>query len=170
MLAESVEEDLFQHLYQSFHSKVYQVAMSITRDAFLAEDVLQETFMKIFHHLDQLSNVERINAWIQTITTRTAIDLLRKEKRNPTYEVNEMVLYDETFHLTTEEEVEALLLKEQIEEQLATLKPDYRQILELKYKQGLKEKEIEKVLNVSKSAVKTRLHRARKALKEKVSM
>lgn len=164
------EEEDFHKLYQTFYPKVYQTALSVTHDPFLAEDVTQETFLKIYYHFNQLSDVKHVNAWIRVVTTRTAIDVLRKEKKSPHLKVDESLFYEENLCHSIEAEVEAHLLQEQIEQQLKSLKPEYRQVIELRYYKGFKEKEIESALNITKSAVKTRLHRARQTLKAKVAL
>lgn len=168
MLIEDFGENAFQKIYELSYQKVLKIAESIVRDHFLAEDILQETFVKVYQNLDQLKHIENVSAWISAIATRTAIDFLRKEKRISHSLMNEELLYPHGYFNEIEHLVEIRLLKEKIEMYIQQLKPSYRQVIELKYRKGLSEKEMEKELNLSKSNVKTRLYRARQTLKEKI--
>ncbi|WP_243292078.1 sigma-70 family RNA polymerase sigma factor [Bacillus sp. FJAT-47783] len=170
MKLEQTGEEMYQHIYTTFYNRVLHVAHSITKDFHLAEDVLQETFLKIYQHLDQMKDVEKLGAWIATITMRTAIDLLRKEKKYPKSSMEEIIFYLENPDASTEDMVWTHLLKEEIEQQIDRLKPEYRQVIELRYHKGLKEKEIETELNITKSTVKTRLYRARQTLKSQIAL
>lgn len=170
MMFEKSGEEMFQQIYTVFYNKVLHVAQSITRDIYLAEDVLQEAFLKIYQNLDQMKDIEKLGAWIATITTRTAIDFLRKEKKYPMSSMDEIIFYLENPDASTEEMAWTHLLKEQIEQHIDQLKPEYRQVIELRYHKGLKEKEIETELNITKSTVKTRLYRARQTLKAQIAL
>jgi len=165
-----LENVQFQQIYHSFYQKVLNIAKTIVRDYFLAEDILQETFLKVYQNLNQIKHIENVGAWISAIATRTAIDFLRKEERASFIEINEDLLYPSGRSEEIEHLVETRMLKEKIEKHIQQLKPSYRQVIELKYRKGLSEKEMEKELNLSKSNVKTRLHRARKTLKENIAM
>ncbi len=74
-----VTESVFQHIYSLYHQRVYHAAQKVLRDPQLAEDAAQETFIKAYRNLDKLEDVSKAGAWLATIASRTAIDMLRKE-------------------------------------------------------------------------------------------
>lgn len=154
--------DQFETIYHQFYQKIYRIAFSVTKDVHLAEDVLQETFLKAFQRSGQLENSGKIGSWLSTVAKRTAIDFLRKEQKMPCPLEDLFIQEKECVEITAEYE----LTKEIISREIQKLKPEYREILELKWYYGLKENELMRELNISKGAVKTRLHRARRALKE----
>ncbi|WLD91917.1 RNA polymerase sigma factor [Alkalihalobacillus sp. AL-G] len=159
----------FTLIYETFCDKVYRVAIRITRDAHLAEDIMQETFIKAFNKLDTIADLDKIGAWLSTIASRTAIDLIRKEKRAGTISVEDvMYAQDETktdHYCDVETEAEHHWLEEEIRQEIQHLKPDLKDVFLLKFENGYKEEEIAEYLHLPKGTVKSRLYRARQQLK-----
>lgn len=156
-------------IFEMFCEKIYQTAYYITNDPYLAQDVLQETFIKAFRSLDSLKNGEHFEAWIRTIAKRTAIDVMRKQNRwngIPTEDVFLEKVEISQNGSTVEQEVEQNEMMEIIQHHMEKLKPDYYEVLFLKYKKELKDHEIAEKLHVSVGTIKSRLHRAKKLLKK----
>jgi RNA polymerase sigma factor (sigma-70 family) len=163
----------FRHIYETFYYKVYRKAFQVTRDAHLAEDIMQETFIKAYNKLDTIIERDKIEAWLSTIASRTAIDFIRKEKGKATVPIEEMIgRLDQTLenNFSVEKKVEQMLLKQEIEQQMTYLKPTLKEVLVLKYKKGFSDKEIARLLQIPNNTVKSRLHRARKQLKTEVEI
>ncbi|RSD25449.1 RNA polymerase sigma factor [Mesobacillus subterraneus] len=160
----------FDELYKLYSKKLGQIAYSITKDRHLAEDVVQETFIKAYKKSDTISDTNKIGAWLAAIAARTAIDYLRAEKRRKwlpsDQSIMEQIFSDADFSQSLEQEVEILLFKEDIQHMLFMLTHEYQQVLILRLQYGLKEDEIACKLNLKSGTVKTRLHRARKQLKK----
>lgn len=165
------KEHSLKLIYELFYSHVYKIAFFITKDREYAQDVLQETFIKVFNHIEKVEDVEKMKAWISTITTRTAIDFIRKQKRGNEFEL-EYVNYMKTelleFAFTVEEEVERTFLSKRIHEEIEALSPEHRAVLYLKYIEDYRDQEIASLLEVNISTVKTRIHRAKIQLKRKL--
>lgn len=160
-------------LYELFYTYVYKIAYFITRDPHIAQDVLQETFIKIFTNIHKVDDGTKIKAWITTIASRTAIDFIRKQKRRNEFDienVNDIVVNLNEIAFTVEEEVERCLLCEEIREELNRLSPDHRIVLYLKYIHDLKDQEIASILEIKVATVKTRIHRAKNQLRRKLEM
>ncbi|WP_018131126.1 RNA polymerase sigma factor [Effusibacillus pohliae] len=156
-------------LFEMFYQRVYNTAYLMVRDPHLAQDIVQETFLKAFSQIHKLKDGNKMEAWLISIATRTALDHLRKIKRRTDFVaddvyINEMASQHE-FQLPVETIVEQNIIKEILREELAKLKPEYTQVLILKYGYEWKEQAIADALNVSVSTVKTRLRRARQVLK-----
>lgn len=165
------DEHSMKLLYDMFYSHVYKTAFFITKDPQLAEDVLQETFIKVFRNLNKLEDGAKMKTWITTIASRTAIDFIRKKKRGNEFEienVNDIKVNFNELAFTVEEEVERSFLSEMIREEIANLPPDYRTVLCMKYIEDLKDQEIANHLQLKVTTVKTRIHRAKKLLKKEL--
>ncbi len=161
--------EAFQTLFNTYYERVFEVAYYMTKDRHLAQDVLQEAFMKAYNHLDDLQDIKKTGSWLSVVTTNTAIDLLRKRKRwngIPTDDVillNQMQPYEEN-NSEVENQVIQTLLIEQIQAQFGNLSPEHRQAILLKYYHGLKDDEIAKLTGSTAGTIKSRLHRAKKKI------
>jgi RNA polymerase sigma factor (sigma-70 family) len=160
----------FDELYRKYEKKLRHIAFSITKDRHLAEDVVQETFIKAYKKKDSIEDAEKIGSWLSAIAGRTAIDYLRAEKRRkwlPSDQtVMEQIFSDQDYHPSIEKEVEIILFKEDLQHVLYKLTIEYQEVLVLRVQYGLKEDEIASQLNIKSGTVKTRLHRARKQLRK----
>lgn len=160
----------FTELYHLYSQKLRYIAYSVTKDWFIAEDVVQEAFIKAYKKIDSIEDKKKISAWLSSITMRTAIDYFRSEKRKHWTPVD-MSLVDPaclmvSIEWVTEKEVEEKLFKEEIIKQMDYLSNEYQEVLLLKMQYGLKENEIAHLLQLKSSTVKTRLYRARRKLKQ----
>jgi RNA polymerase sigma factor (sigma-70 family) len=159
----------FEELYTMYSRKMNYIAFCIIRDRHIAEDIVQEAFIKAFKKAGSIEDTCKIGAWLSAITARTAIDFLRSQKRR-SWVSADLAFMDHvqqcSAHLTTEEEVEIRLFKEEVSSSVSHLSYEYREVLVLRLQYGLKEKEIASVLQLKSATVKTRLHRARKQLKQ----
>lgn len=163
------DEETKRILFEKFHDQVYRKAYFITKDHYLAQDVLQETFLKAYNHMDQLKNDESIGAWLSVIATRTAVDLIRKQKRSSGIPMENSLLEDEIFQQTSsssvESEMEQEWLKENLRSVINELPTNFRAVIILKYGHDLKEQEIAKILGENIGTVKSRIYRAKNKLK-----
>lgn len=144
----SVEENK-RILFELFYDRVYKIAYFIVKDPHVAQDIVQETFIKAFRNIEDCPNGEKAGAWLSTIATRTAIDHIRSQKRRNTLPadhviIDEAVLYKEDTPVETE--VEKELMVEHILDQLETMDPEQREIIMLKYLYELKDRGIAELL------------------------
>lgn len=168
--SEPTQEE-FRLVYEMFYSRVYRDVYFITKDSYLAQDALQETFVKAYKHMHRLEDKERMGAWLSTIATRTAIDLLRKRKGAREVLTEDVMIQEKNMqenNFDTLYIVEENLVKEELLNSLHELKAEYREVILLRYIHDLSIKEMAHYLKINESTVKTRLHRARKKMKEKV--
>ncbi|MDM5224774.1 RNA polymerase sigma factor [Cytobacillus sp. NJ13] len=159
-------------LYTSHYKRLYHICFSMTRDAYLAEDIVQETFIKAMKKAETIIDEEKAGAWLSVIARRTALDVIRSERRKAAVPMEQDML--ESLGVTTkqnvEQEVESGFAAKEITGAVKQLTDSYRDILLLKIDRGLKEREIAAMLNLNPSTVKTRIFRARKQLKMMVQM
>lgn len=157
-----------KEICEIYNKRLFHAAYCITRDYYLAQDVVQETLLKVYQKLEMVEDKEKLGAWLSTIATRTAIDFVRKESR--TNELLHRYMDPENanakMNQNVEQEVELNYVKGQIDEYINTLPPDQKNVYQLKNEYGLKEREIAELLQLNQNTVKTRLYRIRKQLRE----
>ncbi|TYS68185.1 sigma-70 family RNA polymerase sigma factor [Sutcliffiella horikoshii] len=162
----------FTTIYNVHYDRVFHVSLSVIRDRQLAEDNVQETFIKVYKKLDSLQESDKVGAWLCVIATRTAIDFIRRERKIGGCPM-ELDLLDslgkEAGH-NVAAEVEAKLLKELLDEKMEDFTIEDKKLLVLKMEKGLKEREIAKALEMNPATVKSKIHRARKKLKERMAV
>jgi RNA polymerase sigma factor (sigma-70 family) len=163
----------FEALVALFSKRLTLTAYSITKDWHTAEDVVQESFIKAYKKVETIENIDKIGPWLSSITTRTAIDFLRADKRRKWVPVDFTFIDYLDFHaevsMSPEDEVEINFLKDDLKQAIHDLSKEYKEVLLLRMQYGLKEAEIANLLQLKSTTVKTRLHRARKQLKLAIS-
>ncbi|GGA63656.1 RNA polymerase sigma factor [Ornithinibacillus halotolerans] len=142
-------------IYENYFEKVYKTTFYILKNEELAKDATHDTFIKVFKNLGKMKDQTKINAWITTIASRTAIDIYNKNKKLITYELKE-----EHAHISDEFNY----TKDELESYLKSIPPEQKQVLILKYIEDLPEKEIAKQLSIKLGTVKSRIHRAKQKL------
>jgi RNA polymerase sigma-70 factor (family 1) len=150
------DEAAFRRLFVMFRDKIYSYSLHFTRSAFIAEDITQEVFMKIWVNRESLAEVNSIEAWVITVTRNLCFNQLKKKA------LEQRVKNSITIHEpVTEENVEAYVsYKDQlsrIDEAIGQLSPQQRLIYKLNREQGLKNEEIAHQLNISPNTVKTHM-------------
>ncbi|UOQ48058.1 sigma-70 family RNA polymerase sigma factor [Gracilibacillus caseinilyticus] len=160
--------EIFEELVGQYQSMMYYTALKIVKDAQMAEDVVQESWIKVFKHQLKLERIETLGSWLRTITSRSAIDLLRKEKRrNESLLSNEANLLEQLEQCSVKAVDDVLDWKFTFEylEQLVNNKK-LLPIFRMKFQLNLDDEQIAKQLNISHSAVKMRIFRTRKLIKQ----
>jgi RNA polymerase sigma-70 factor (ECF subfamily) len=162
------DEKAFEKLYESYKDKVFRLSLRILWDREDAMDATQETFVKAYNALGKFRGKASFSTWLYRITYNTAIDVLRKRSRRPETAVESEEDRDARFSGGFQspdrriEKVEASVI---IESALAKLPEPQRMVVLLHDIEGLKYREIAKVMDCSIGTVMSRLHYARKKLK-----
>ncbi len=154
----------FKKLYQCSSGKLYAIALRVTAEEKLAEDVLQESFIKIWNNANRFNpHKAQAMTWMGTIVRNHAIDLLRKNKKNlgnqPVDEDVHFVSVDNYSINPTEEGVINHENQQVVYDCFKQLNEKYRSIILLAYLNGYTHKEIAEVKGLSISNVKNRIHR-----------
>jgi len=162
-----------EELFKLFYGKMLGVCMRYARDRDTAEEMLQEGFIKIFDKLEAFDYKGSFEGWMRRIIANTAIDNIRKAKKNPLLTDN-----DEDFKLggvdpmVEEEEIEFVGLKAEMAlEAINSLSPAYRAVFNLYVMEEYTHKEIAEILGISEGTSKSNLSKAKlnlqRILKEK---
>ncbi len=147
-----MSNDELCRMIKLYHQTVYRAAYSLLQNAAEADDVTQETFVKLFNTEKRFESDEHCKAWLIRVAVNISKNQLKSFRYTHTEELNEAIPYN-----GSEENG--------IEEALAGLPKKYRAVIHLYYFEGYSAKEIAKILGISLSGATTRLSRARKKLK-----
>ena len=154
----------FGYLYESYSGALYTVILSIITDKELANDVLQEVFVKIWRQIDTYDEGKgRLFTWMLNIARNASIDMLRSKGFQNSRQNRELT---ETVYESgsTQVNIDKIGLRKIVH----TLKEEYKVLVELSYFQGFTQEEISKMLNIPLGTVKTRLRNALVQLRELV--
>lgn len=150
-------------IYKLYCKGMYNVAMRMTNNKALAEDVLQDAFIKAFSEMHKLKDEKAFGGWLKRIVINRCIDVTRKEK---------MVFADmETLrnqHLEIADEVDSTVDPDLVHCLIKKLPDGAREILVLKALEGYKHAEIGEKLGISESTAKTQFFRAKQLLAQMI--
>jgi len=171
------DSEAFAELVRKYERKIYRLAKHITQNDEDAEDVLQEAFLKAYEHLPGFQGQSKFYTWIVRIAVNEALMKLRKRRGDKIVSLDEPV---ETGEETVKREVavwednpEQRYSREEmqriLDEAVQSLKPDFRTVFVLRDIEEMSTEETAEALRISVPAVKSRLLRARLALREKLT-
>lgn len=178
LVARARERDEFaiRTLIQRHNQRLYRIARGILRDDAEAEDAMQEGYLKAFSHLDDFEGNAAIGTWLCRIVMNEALSRLRQ--RRPTVEWNSMensgMLSAEIIRFSTETrpDPERAAAQRQIrgllEQAIDRLPDDFRIVLIARVVEEMSVQETATMLGIRPETVKTRLHRARLALRRTI--
>lgn len=163
------DENAFSELVALHEKKVYNLALRICGNAEDASDAAQEAFLSAWKGLPNFRGEAGFSTWLYRLASNAAIDLLRRNK-NQRGEVsldNEDAGIDPVnYDPSPQEQAESAELREAVAAGLAQLSEDHRQALVLREMQELSYEEISEALGVDLGTVKSRISRARGALRK----
>lgn len=150
-------EEAVQQLFELYADEIFRYARLMLQDDYLAEDVVQEVFIRVLRSWDKFREDANAKTWLWSIARNCLYDAFRERKRNSRYFANQEV---EDVHLTTP--FESLL---ELEESIYALKENQRQVFILRCIQDLSVSDTASILGWTEAKVKTTLHRAIHRLK-----
>jgi len=169
------DKEEFNKLIDAYSEKLYRLAISITGNNLDAEDVLQETFIKVIRSIGSFQGKSSIYTWIYRIAVNEAIQVLRKG-RNIVSSLDDEDTEDisqpkeiRSWDLLPEDKIISKELKEKLDKAILQLSEKLKLVFVLRDLQDLSIQETAELLDVSEEVVKTRLLRARLALRESLT-
>jgi RNA polymerase sigma-70 factor (ECF subfamily) len=170
-------------LMDQYAAKVHRLAYAITRNTGDAEEVVQDVFLAVFRKVESFEGRAALGSWIYRVTTNTALNKRRGKRQTvetpleeflPTYRADGHRDGDREFLLadwsrTPEHELLSREGRAVIDGALDTLPERYRAVLVLRDVEGLSNEQAAEALGESVASVKSRLHRARMALREQLT-
>ena len=163
LLLKQREQSAFSYLYDHYSGALYSIILNIVPDRDLANDVLQEVFIKIWKQIDSYDNYKgRLFTWMLNVARNASIDAVRSkgyQKSQQSRELTENVI---SAGGSTELNTDKIGLRKVVN----TLKEDHRILIVLSYFEGFTQDEISKMLSIPLSTVKTRMRGALLQLKQ----
>jgi len=165
----------FERLVRRYGGRMLATARRIVGNDELARDVVQDAFLAAFKAMDGFAGAARLSTWLHRIVVNAALMKLRSRRRRPEESIEDLLpRFDETGHFAeapttwdgpTDEALERAETRAIVRRAIDELPPNYRTILVLRDIEELDTDETAATLGISPNAVKTRLHRARQALR-----
>lgn len=159
-------------LFEMFYGKMMGVCMRYSRDQDQAQDIVQTGFIKIFKKIEVYNFKGSLEGWIRRIMVNTAIDHIRKNKRDPFSIEDDARIEDvegEDF-FAYEKEEETKIKADVAMKAISKLSPAYRTVFNMYVIEGFTHKEIAEYLGVSEGTSKSNLAKAKQKLREELSL
>jgi len=175
------DEDAFYEIWRRHGNYIYGLAYRITRDHSSAEEIVQDVMMQLFQKLGTFSGQAKFSSWLYRVSANASYSFLRsKKKYSQELSLEGYAPYDEKGSLEgkikskgwSDRPDDVLFSKESLEvinRAIDELPDTYRLVFVLRDVEGFTNSEIADTLGITVTAVKTRLHRARLALRDKIS-
>jgi len=171
------KHDAFEALLNKYEKRIYTISYRYFNNAEDALDMAQEAAIKVFNHIAGVTmpedgeNPDALNGWICTVTAHTCLDELRRRKRRPVqaHEIEEQMLpgRDRTHSAPSAEDTAVLRERAaDIINAVTQLPDDFKTMIILRDMQGLTYNELSEAVGIPINTVKSRLSRARSALKK----
>ena len=159
VLDDRQKQQRYESLVDALYQDVYRYAYWLCKNGALAEDLVQETFLRAWRSLDSLQNDKAAKAWLFTILRRENARLYER------YRPDLVDIEDQSLMDSIDNEPDQRMDRKLLHDAIASLAKDYREPLLLQVIGGFSGKEIAEILDLNNNTVMTRLFRARGKLK-----
>lgn len=166
-LLQQRQQSAFNYLYDHYSGSLYSVIVSIVSDRELANDLLQEVFVKIWRQILTYDHTKgRLFTWMLNVARNASIDAVRSKNYQQNQQNKELTekVYDAGGSMQTDTD------KIGLRKIVHNLKDEYRVLVELSYFEGYTQEEIAKMLKIPLGTVKTRLRTALIQLKQVIKL
>ncbi len=175
-LAQQGRDSAFRELIRRYERPVFSLIYRMVRDRELAEDLSQDTFIKVLNHIDRYRPEFKLSSWLFKIANNVAIDHLRRRQLDTIsidgspHAQSADAIQATSFDVVVDQEsaldeLEAREMGAAIERAIASLRPEYRSCIMLRHVEGRSYEEIAATLDLPLGTVKTYIHRARHELR-----
>ena len=162
-LIKKKDESAFVQMYEMYSGRLFGVCLRYSQNRADAEDLLQESFVKIYENLKKFQGSGSLEGWLRRITVNICINHYRKFKKEKVIASDNFVVDD-----VVDETVFSKIETDRILELIQELPDGYRMVFNLYVVEGYKHNEIAGMLGISESTSKTQFLKARKQLMDKV--
>jgi len=159
------KEKDFLEVYEQYADSVFRHCIFRVSDREKAKDLVQETFVKTWVYINAGNDISNLKAFVFKVARNLIIDHYRRSK-----EISLDFLMEAGFDRATHNEDEIFTNAEhsQVKKALDKIKPEYKEMIILRFIEGLSPKEMSEIIGISENVVSVRIHRAIKKLKEKL--
>lgn len=159
---EETRELGFRHLVTTYQQRLYAVIRRQVNRHEDADDVLQNTFIKIFRHLERFEQRSELYTWMYRIATNEVINFLQREKRMRTDELNTNINVEADAHMDTSG------IEDDLEQAIRALPERQQMVFRMRYYDELSYKEMADLLQLSEGALKASFHHAARKITEDI--
>lgn len=174
--AEKEKQEIFNEEFMPHIRSMYNFGYRLTLDQDDAKDLVQDTYLKAYRFIESFQRGTNAKAWLFRILKNSFINEYRKKSKEPSkVDYQEVETYynseDVDRQITPDLRVESLkdMIGDEISNALNSLDVDFKTVIILSDLEGFKYEEMAKILDIPIGTVRSRLHRARNLLKEKLS-
>jgi RNA polymerase sigma-70 factor (ECF subfamily) len=166
-------QEAYRELVERYQRPVLSVISRMVQDPHLAEDLAQEVFIKVYRRLRSFDPDRKLSSWLFKIAHNTTLDHLRRKRvstipleveGDDTLNPGDRIPDDTTENPDTR--IHRSDISRALEAAIADLRPEYREVVLLRYQQDLPYQEVAEITGLPMGTVKTHLHRARKEMME----
>ncbi len=161
------DRNAFAALVRAVQRQVYGLCLRLLRSEAEAAEVAQETFLRAYQNLERYDDGRPFDLWVLTIARNLCLDLLRRRSKHQTEDVAEHAELP-SGEASSEDKAIAKQERQSLEEAMATLSVDDREVLALYYVQKRTTKEIAQIMDVAPGTIMARLFRAREKLRTRM--
>lgn len=164
-IVRSQNSRLVEVLYERYADKVYRRCISFVKESSIAEDLTHDIFIKVYLNLGGFKQKSKFSTWLYSITYNFCVDYVRKKQKDGVVNLD-----DNEGELSGGEDIDSAddldhIALDRLSDLLEQLKPEDKLILLMKYRDDMSIKDIQVAFNISESAVKMRIKRAKEKLK-----
>jgi RNA polymerase sigma-70 factor (ECF subfamily) len=172
----------FEELLGRYEDKVYRLAYRFVRNESEAKEILQDTFLAVWRKLDTFKGDAQFSSWVYRVAANAALMRLRSHRRHPEVSTEDLpagfmdqnqsgqiLSAGDNWARRPDEELQSDEVRRHIQAAVDALPDIYRTVFLVRDVEGLSTEETAELLGISVPTVKTRLHRARMALREAIT-
>ena len=182
--AKTGDFEAFEELVGRYQDKVYRLAFRFVRNETEAKEIVQDTLLSVWRKLDGFKGDSAFGSWLFRVTANAALMRLRSQRRHaevsteelppgfldtPQSSYGQILSHGENWARRPDEELQSEELREKLQAAVDDLPEIYRTVFLVRDVDGLSTEETAEALQLSVPTVKTRLHRARIALRESIA-
>ena len=164
------DEQAYIELVNRYRDRLMSFVYRFVNDEVVAEDIVQDTLVKLYTHKHYYKNIAKFSTWMYTIAGNLAKTELRKNKRRKVTNLSEMGKDDWEYDIPSDEDTEKTVhgqfAAKQIHEAIQSLPDHFREVVILRDIQELSYEEVSSIVEVPLGTVKSRINRARLQLQE----
>ncbi len=159
----SGDNDVFRFIIERYETKLHRYIIYLIHDQTIANDVVQETFIKAYQNLRSFNSRYKFSSWIYRIAHNEAMNAIKRNRKLTHVDID--TLPDTEYNAQLGEIIDAKLLKRHVQECLQEIDPKYREVVHLIYFEKMKYDEVSDILHIPASTVGVWLSRAKAKLK-----
>ena len=166
----------YEEIISRYEAKVHHLALRLTKNAEDAEEVLQDVFITVYRKIEGFEGKAKFSSWLYRITVNAAFMKLRKRRQEQASSLEELSFYVQQqivedrsiYSAQTDSLAINNEIKEALESAISKLPEEYRAVFVLRDIDGLSNKAVSDILDLSIPAIKSRLHRSRLMLRKRL--